>query len=337
VRILMVGGTRFIGRHLTVAALERGHDVTLFHRGRTGAELFPEASHLLGDRDGDLAPLRSGRWDATVDVCGYLPGQVHRLADALDGRSGQYVFVSSLSVYARPQPPLFGEDAPLIELPDPTVEEVTDATYGGLKVLCERAAAARFGGGTLVVRPTYVVGPFDYSGRFTWWLRRIARGGEVLAPGPADAPIQLIDVRDLAGWMVDLVEREAGGTFHTVTPPPPFGFANLLGEIAAVVGPARTTLTWVEPAFLHAAGEDDASIPLWPGGDPAGMFEAADPARAYQAGLAPRPLAQTIRETFEHELTRPTPTRPGVGLTAEREADLLARWHAGEDAPAPAR
>jgi len=335
VRILVMGGTRFVGRHLAAAALARGHAVTLFHRGRTGVELFPEATHLLGDRDGDLRALASGRWDATVDVSAYVPRQVHSLADTLADRGGRYVYISSLSVYATPQPPRFTEDAPLIELADPTVEEVTDETYGGLKVLCERAAVGRFGAGVVVIRPTYVVGPFDYTDRFTWWVHRIARGGEVLAPGPADAPIQLIDARDLAAWVVDLVERDGAGTFHTVAPPPPYSFADLLDEIVAVAGPPGITLTWVGRSFLLAAGEDERSLPLWPGGDPAGMFEAADPGRAYAAGLTPRPLAQTIRETLEHERARPAPARSGTGLPAAREADLLARWHARHPGAAP--
>jgi len=335
VRILIVGGTRFVGRHIAAAALDRDHQVTLFHRGRTGAELFPEASHLLGDRDGDLAILSQGRWDATIDVCAYVPRQVDTLAAALDGRGGHYVLISSLSVYATPQPARFGEDAPLIELPDPTVEEVTDATYGGLKVLCERAAVDRFGAGTLLIRPTYVIGPFDHSGRFTWWVRRIARGGEVLAPEPQDAPIQLVDARDQATWVVGLVEQGAGGAFNAVSPPAPFSFADMLREIVAVAGPPGTTLTWVERSFLLEAGEDDLSLPMWPGGDPAGMFEAADPRRAYGSGLAPRPLAQTIRETLEHDRAQPTTLRPGVGLPAEREAELLARWHARERAARP--
>lgn len=335
-RILIVGGTRFVGRHIAAAALGRGHEVTVFHRGRTGTDLFGEATHLLGDRNGDLAALGSGAWDATIDVCAYVPRQVNSLAAALDGRGGQYVLVSSLSVYATPQPPLFDEDSPLIELPDPTVEEVTDAeTYGGLKVLCERAAAERFGAGVLVIRPTYVVGPFDYTGRFTWWLRRIARGGEVLAPGPADAAFQLIDARDLATWTVELVEREAGGTFHTVAPPPPSSFADMLEEIVAVAGPPGTALTWVEQSFLLEAGVTEDSLPMWPGGDPAGIFEAADPRRAYEAGLAPRPLERTIQETLEHESAGPTPTRPGIGMPAEREAELLARWHARDTTATP--
>lgn len=327
-RILVIGGTRFVGRHIAAAALDRGHEVTLFHRGRTGAKLFPEATHLLGDRDTDLSVLQTGAWDATIDPSAYVPRQVRGLADRLAGRGGRYISISSTTVYATPTRPLFTEDAPLVELPDPTVEQVTGQTYGGLKVLCERAAAERFGEGVLVVRPTYVVGPFDYTGRFSWWLRRISRGGEVLAPGPADGPIQLIDARDLAAWIVDLVERDVAGTFHAVSPPPPFGFGDLLDEIVAVVGPPGTTLTWVERSFLLAAGQDDTSLPMWPGADPDSNYEAADPGRAAAAGLAPRPLGQTIHETLQHELTQPTPTRPGVGLPAAHERDLLASWHA---------
>jgi 2'-hydroxyisoflavone reductase len=333
----MIGGTRFVGRHIAAAAIDRGHEVTLFHRGKTGTDLFGEATHLLGDRDrdGDLAALGSGTWDATIDVCAYVPRQVDTLAAALGGRGGRYVFISSLSVYANPQPRLFDEDAPLIELPDPTVEEVTDATYGGLKVLCERAASDRFGDGTLLIRPTYVIGPFDHSGRFTWWVRRIARGGEVLAPEPADAPIQVIDARDMATWVVELVEKGASGSFNAISPPPPFGFADLLREIVAVAGPPGTTLTWVGRSFLLEAGEDDLSLPMWPGGDPAGMFDAADTRRSYGSGLAPRPLGRTIRETLEHDRAEPTQIRAEVGIPAEREADLLARWHARDSTATP--
>ena len=327
-RILVVGGTRFIGRHLTAVALDRGHEVTVFHRGKTGADLFPQATHLLWDRDSDLSALAPGRWDATVDTCAYVPRQVHRLADVLADRGGRYVYISSLSVYATPQPPRFTEDAALIELPDPNVEAVTDETYGGLKVLCERAATERFGAGVAVIRPNYVVGPYDYSGRFSWWLHRIAHGGEILAPAPTDAPFQVIDVRDMATWIVAGIERETGGVFHAVSPPPPFSFGDLLDQIVVVAGPPGTTLTWVDRSFLLDAGENDVTLPMWPGGDPAGMFEAADPSRAEATGLTPRPLAQTIRETLEHERAHPVPARPDVGLPAEREAELLARWRA---------
>ncbi len=246
-RILVIGGTRFVGRHLVEAALEAGHEVTLFHRGRTGADLFPELDHRLGDRDTDLSTLAEGEWDATIDTCAYVPRQVHQLADLLGERGGHHLLVSSVSVYAEPKGPGIDEDAALIELEDPSTEEVTNETYGGLKVLCERAAVERHGPRTVLVRPTYVVGPDDYTWRFPWWVARIARGGEVVAPGPGDAPAQVIDVRDLGTWMVRLLEEGHSGAFHAASPAPVFTWREQLEAIAEAVGPAGTTLRWVAP------------------------------------------------------------------------------------------
>ena len=328
-RILIIGGTVFVGRHITEAAIAAGHEVTVFHRGRSGADLFPGVTHLTGDRNADLSALADGQWDATIDVCAYFPRQVRTLAAALGGRGGRYLYISSTSAYKTPVSSGFDEDAPLAELVDPATEEITDETYGGLKVACERLAAELFGADlTTVVRPTYVVGPYDYSYRFSWWVERIARGGHVLAPGPKDGPIQVIDARDMGRWIVSLAERAVTGTFHAVSPPPPFGFADMLEAIAEQVAPAGTKLTWVDPDFLVEFGETAEAIPLWPGGDSESDINTADPARAYAAGLAPRPLAQTIADVHAAELASPTPPRAGVGLTAEREAELLAAWQA---------
>ncbi|NUT35733.1 MAG: NAD-dependent epimerase/dehydratase family protein, partial [Hamadaea sp.] len=248
-RILIVGGTRFVGRHITEAVLAAGHDVTVLHRGTTGADLFPQATHLLADRNEDLGALRGMRWDATIDVSAYRPRQVDALADVLDGGAGHYVYVSTVSVYATPARPQYGEDSPLLRLPDgPIPDEVTLETYGPLKALCEERAAARFGPGILIVRPTYVVGPGDHTGRFTYWARRLARGGTVLAPGHADRPIQVIDARDQADFVVGALAGGLSGTFNTVCRSMPFG--QLLDRIAAAVAPAGTTLTWVDPDFL---------------------------------------------------------------------------------------
>jgi nucleoside-diphosphate-sugar epimerase len=337
-RILIIGGTVFVGRHITEAAIAAGHEVTVFHRGRSGADLFPEVTHLTGDRNADLSALEgsvlaTGEWDATIDVCAYFPRQVAMLADALGGRGGRYVYISSTSAYKTPVSSGFDEDAPLAELADPATEEITDETYGGLKVACERLAAELFGEERItVVRPTYVVGPHDYSGRFTWWVERIARGGHVLAPGPKDGPIQVIDARDMGRWIVSLAERAVAGTFHAVSPAPPFGFGDMLEAIAAEVGPSGTKLTWVDADFLIEFGENAESIPLWPGGDSESDINTADPSRAYAAGLAPRPLSQTIAEVHAAELAAPTPPRAGVGLAQEREAELLAAWHAIQEA-----
>jgi 2'-hydroxyisoflavone reductase len=325
-RILIVGGTQFVGRHITEAAVAAGHEVTLLHRGQTGADLFPSATHLHADRNALPDGLLSGEWDATVDVSAYLPRQVHGLADALDGRGGRYVYISSVSVYDVPVAPGFGEDSPVQELDDPTVEEVTDATYGPLKAACERVATQRFGTSTLIVRPTYVVGPHDHLSRFTFWVERVARGGEILAPGPRDAAIQVIDARDLADWTIRLLGRPGGGVFHAVSPAPPFSFAELLEAMVAEVGPPGTTLTWVDPEFLGERGLDGESLPLWSAFDREKDLNAADPAAAFAAGLSPRPLRQTVRETYEDALRHPLPP-PAERLTAEREAGLLAEWH----------
>jgi 2'-hydroxyisoflavone reductase len=325
-RILIIGGTAFVGRHIAQAAIGSGHDVTLFHRGRTGADLFPRATHLTGDRDGDLSVLRSGDWAATIDVCAYLPRQVRALANALNGRGGHQLFISTASVYRTPVAPGFDESAPLAELADPAVEEITARTYGGLKVLCEHAAAELYGAGTTIIRPTYVIGPYDRSYRFTWWVERLARGGEVLAPGDPHDPIQIIDARDMAAWVIDLLENTVAGTFHAVSPPPPFGFGDMLEAIAAQVAPAGTMLTWVAKDYLLAEGEDDASLPMWPGGDSESAINAASPAAALAAGLRPRPLSQSVAELHQHELRFPTAVPDGTGLSPQRETDLLAGW-----------
>jgi 2'-hydroxyisoflavone reductase len=327
-RVLIIGGTRFVGRHITQAALTDGHEVTLFHRGRTGSELFPRARHLIGDRNEDLSALAHGNWDATVDACAYVPRHVRSLASALDGRGGQHVFISSTSAYGPGVRPGFTEDAPLAQLDDPATEEVTALTYGGLKVACERAVAELYAKttGATIVRPTYVIGPHDYTYRFTWWVERIARGGTVLAPGEKSDPIQVIDARDMASWIVSLITRSVTGTFHAVSPAPPFGFADMLEAIAAEVAPPGTQLSWVSRDFLLGQGEDDASLPLWPGPDPDRDINAASPAAARAAGLAPRPLRRSIAEIHASELASPTPVPAGIGLAPEREAELLERW-----------
>jgi len=327
-RLLVIGGTRFIGRHVVQQALDRGHEVTLFHRGRTNSDLFAEDSRVerrTGDRNSDLSALTDGEWDATVDTCAYVPRHVQELADVLGERGGRHLLVSSVSAYAPPTAPGFNEDSPLAELDDPTVEDITDATYGGLKVLCERAAHERYGPGTVVVRPTCVVGPDDYTWRFPWWVARIARGGEVLAPGPGGDPAQVIDVRDMADWMVRLVEDGASGAYHAVSPAPPFSWQDELEAIRDAVGPPGTTLTWVDADFLREAGVSDSDLPLWGADDPAVLMMAADPGRATATGLSPRPLAETVRDTLAWAQSVDQPAT--AGLPPDREAELLQQWH----------
>ncbi len=327
-RILMIGGTAFVGRHLAAAALDAGQDVTLFHRGKTGTDLFPQATHLIGDRDEDMSALADGSWDATIDVCAYFPRQVRSLATALRGQGGTYVFISSVSAYSPSVPPNYDESAPLADLDDPEATQVTNENYGGLKVACEKVSTELFGPDTTIIRPTYVIGPYDHSYRFTWWVDRLARGGTVLAPGAPDDPIQLIDARDQAAFVVSLLERSITGTFHTVSPAPPFGFGQMLEAIAAEVAPPGTRLTWVGSEFLLEHGVDGAALPLWAEGEADGAnMSKASPAAALAAGLRPRPLRQTIAD-IRAEDRLPGAVRPGIGLSAEREAELLARFGA---------
>jgi 2'-hydroxyisoflavone reductase len=320
----MIGGTQFVGRHIADAALAEGHDVTLFHRGVTGPDLFPEATHLLGDRNEDLSALSSRGWDATIDVCAYVPRHVTSMADALGGRGGHYTYISTISVYADPPEPGITEDAPLRALEGPPTEIVTGDTYGALKAACERAARDAFSS-LSIVRPSYVVGPHDHTERFTWWVRRFARGGEILAPGPPDDPLQVIDARDLARFTVSVTESKTDGTSHTMTPPPPFTFADMFEVLARTAGAPGHVVTWVDERFLLDAGVKEGEIPLWGARDPQRFVLAADPRRALGQGLSPRPLEDTIRDTIEW--ARSSPADPSAGLSPEREAELLAGWH----------
>ncbi|MBV1851402.1 NAD-dependent epimerase/dehydratase family protein [Catellatospora tritici] len=316
-RVLIVGGTRFVGRHLTEAVLAAGHEVTLLHRGRTNADLFPQAVHLLADRNEDLSVLAGHEFDATVDVTGYHPGQITSLAEALGGRGGHYTFVSSVSAYAPPTGPGFTEAAPLLEHTGPVEGvAVTVENYGSLKVLCEQRARELFGPDVLIVRPTYVVGPWDPYGRLDYWAQRLARGGQVLAPGDPALPTQVIDARDQAAWMASMLGR--GGVFHTVTPSVPL--ADLLDGLAREFAPAGTELTWVDDAFLLEHGADSGMLPLWGDGIAADYWVgAADPAAALAAGLVTRPVTESARDLLTVGL-------PDRLLTPDRESELLMAW-----------
>jgi 2'-hydroxyisoflavone reductase len=317
-RLLVLGGTAFVGRHFAAAALAGGHEVTLFTRGRTNSGLFPDAEHLQGDRDGGLDGLQGRSFDTAIDLSGYLPRVVRASAELLAGSVERYVFVSSISVYDDAH--RITEASPVQQLTDPGSEDVM-AHYGALKALCEDEAQAAFPGRALVIRPGLIVGAHDYTGRFSYWPRRVAAGGEVLAPGSPGTRVWVIDARDLGEWMLRMVEANATGVFNAVGPDYPLAFRELLDECRAVSG-SDAVVTWVEEEFL--LGREVApwtELPLWlPASDP---HPEVDISRAVAAGLTFRPVGDTIRAALADE---EPPTRE-AGLDPARERDLLAEWH----------
>jgi 2'-hydroxyisoflavone reductase len=325
-RILLIGGTHFVGHGIAQAALDAGHDVTLLHRNPT--DELPGATHLLADRDGDLSLLAGLSWDATVDVCAYLPGQVRHLHEALGERGGHHVLISTVSVYQEPATAGADEDSPLFDEPASDVDEVTNESYGPLKVACENAAREAYGdAGLAIVRPTYVVGPRDATARYPYWVLRAARGGTVLLPGPAEAPMQCIDARDMGAWTVRLAEQRTSGAFTAARPSTTFA-AMIADTLAALDSDAETVL--VDGEWLVEQGVDGAQLPLWSEGAPE-LALAMGTTRAEATGLTHRPFADVVRDTLAWAEAHPDQaTNPRTGLTPERERELLDAWSASQ-------
>jgi 2'-hydroxyisoflavone reductase len=319
VRLLVLGGTKFLGRHAVDAALAAGHEVTTFTRGQTNPELFPGVEHLHGDRDGDLGALAGRTWDGVVDTSGYVPRVVRQSAELLRDAVGRYVFVSSISAYGDFSEPIT-EETPVAELDDPDTEEIAES-YGALKAACERVVEGVYGDRSARVRAGLIVGPFDPTDRFTYWPRRIAAGGTVLAPGDASAPVQFVDARDLAAWLVQLALAGPGGVFNATGPAEPLTFAELLERMRAATG-SGAEIAWTDDRLVLDAGVQPwTELPLWlPDDDYAGMAR-ADISRAVDAGLAFRPLEETVLDTLAWDRTLPG-ERPT--LTPEREREILA-------------
>jgi len=316
--LLLLGGPKFVGRAVIDVASARGHEVTLFNRGTTGAGLYPELDRVVGDRDGGLEGLRGREWDAVVDTSGYLPRVVGQSAGLLADAVGHYVFVSSISVYAS-FAEVVDEGSELAELSAPGSEDIS-ADYGALKALCEREVDTAFPGRSTAVRAGLIVGPHDPTGRFTYWPHRVARGGDVLVPGPAWRPVQLVDVRDLAAWIVTAAEERLSGAFNATGP----------ATMGAVLDAARRAsgstarAVEVDDAFLTGQGVGEwMELPLWidPSNDDWRHFMEVDASRATAAGLTFRPLDETVAGALaEAALVE------GVGLTPERETELLTAW-----------
>ncbi|HSL64678.1 MAG TPA: NAD-dependent epimerase/dehydratase family protein [Gaiellaceae bacterium] len=321
-RLLVLGGTKFLGRAVVEEALARGHEVTTFTRGETNPELFPEAERLRGDRDGDLTALEGRRWDAVVDTSGYVPRVVRASAELLR-ESGFYVFVSSISVYPFPLAAGYDESTPVQELGSRDSESI-QSDYGALKAACERVVEETFGDRWAALRYGLIVGPHDPTDRFTYWVERLARGGEILAPGPPDRPWQFVDVRDGAAFALEVAGRRLTGAFNVTN-------ASTPREVLA-----GGDVVWVEDAFLAEQGVGEwMELPLWVAdGGEIGTLHGADTSRARAAGLRMRPVAETVADTLAWCHTRggrgagtaAMGGTEGVGLDPERERELLAAW-----------
>jgi 2'-hydroxyisoflavone reductase len=322
VKLLVLGGTQFLGRATVEPALERGHEVTLFNRGRTNPDLFPEVERLRGDRA--LDPIPDGEWTAVIDTSGYVPAVVRRSAEALRNSVERYLFVSSVSVYAgfREGPTEASERARLAEgQPDNELSSSYE-NYGPLKAMCEDVVTEIYGEGALIVRPGLVVGPHDPTGRFTYWPHRVARGGEFVVPGPPEERVQFVDARDLGAWMVDLCEGRESGIFNATHPG--LRWTDLV-ESCLRVTESDGQPVWIDGDWLAERGVGQwMELPLWlHEAESVGMMH-ADVSRALAAGLTFRPLDDTVQDTLEL-----AGTTEDAGLEPERESELIEAWRQG--------
>jgi 2'-hydroxyisoflavone reductase len=327
-KILILGGKRFLGIALIHALLEAGHTPTLFNRGLTNPDLFPKLTNLIGDRETDLSALKRRKWDAVIDTSGYIPRIVKRSASFLSGKCENYIFISSISVYRDFRSPDISEDYPIAQLEDPSEEDYTGDFYGPLKALCEYEIQKNFNGKVTVIRPGLIVGPNDPTDRFSYWPYRVSLGGKVLAPAPPSSNMQFIDVRDLAEFIVRMVEKQQEGAFNVTGPKKPVTFGSLL-VACREAALSDSTFVWVEEPFLLNEGVTPwTDLPLWvPSSDPsfAGFYNINN-SKALKAGLTFRPLSKTVSDTLTWLKTRPESQKMKVGLDIARETELLIKY-----------
>jgi 2'-hydroxyisoflavone reductase len=323
-RILIIGGTRFLGRHLVEAALERSHEVTLFNRGQSNPDLFPQLETIIGDREKDINRLKGRLWDAAIDVAEYVPRIVRLSVEVLKDSVSRYVFISSLSVYENFRKVGIDESYPVAKMPDQPTDENDPETYGPRKALAEKIVQDIYGERALIIRPGLIVGPHDPTDRFTYWPVRVARGGEVLAPQKPEAAIQVIDVRDLAAFIIKLIQENASGIYNATGPDSELTLGKLL-EVSKQVSGSDANIHWASLEFLNQNKvEPWSDMPTWIPDDEEGVgFSRVDVSKAIQAGLKFRPLEETVRDTLAWEQTRPPDHEWRAGLKPEREAELL--------------
>jgi 2'-hydroxyisoflavone reductase len=330
-KLLILGGTRFLGPAVVAAAMAKGFEITLFNRGKSAPDMFPELELIKGDRDLDeLDGLRDRSWDMVVDTSGYVPRQVRASAEVLKGNIGCYAFISTVSVYADQSPEIINEDAPVATVEPAVVARIRTIRqsfvhYGAMKALCEQAAESVLPGQVANVRPGLIVGPRDSSDRFTYWPVRVKRGGEILAPGDPNGEVQFIDVRDLANWVVDLCDREQAGTFNAVGFEGRMSMQELLHGCKIVLGANDARFTWVSDEFLRENKvRPYTEMPLYLPEGTRGHFDVSS---AFAHGLRTRPVGDTIKATVEwHEEDRPEHVWRSAGMREARENELLAKW-----------
>ncbi|MDQ3686078.1 MAG: NAD-dependent epimerase/dehydratase family protein [Acidobacteriota bacterium] len=334
-KILIIGGTIFLGRHLIEAALARRYQVTIFNRGQHNPDLYPEIEKLRGDRSDDLTALRGRRWDVVIDTCGYVPGVVGKSVELLADAVEHYTFISSCSVYANFDLAGTDENAPVktitseqlreaekIETGERATAFIYGEMYGALKALCERAAEEAMPGRVLNVRAGLIVGAHDYSDRFTYWVRRVAEGGEVLAPGRPERRVRVIDVRDVAEWILRMVETRQTGVYNATGAEDDLTMARLLNECRTVSGSVAGFIWASEKFLLEQKVEAWSKMPLWLPEEFNGIFAVKND-KAIAAGLTFRPLSETISDTLMWDAARPTNAERRAGLKQEREQQLL--------------
>lgn len=337
-KVLIIGGTRFLGKALVAEAMKRGHEITLFNRG-TNKEIFPEVEHLIGDRDSDLSLLKNRKWDVAIDTCGFAPHQIKKAAAVLGDNIEYYTYISSISVYKDWIPHNITEDYLLQSMPKDKLKAVEEGSishyeyYGALKVLCEAEAEKHWPGRVLHIRAGLLVGPFDYTDRLPYWVQRIEQGGKVMVPGHPDRPVQLIDIKDLATWVFNMAEIRKAGTFNLTGPDYELTMAELLNTCKAVTN-SDAEFVWADEQFvLEHKIQPWTEMPLWiPEHFP--LEEEKEPwkgsfrisiEKAVAAGLSFRPLEDTIHDVYRWEMDRQDTVRK-AGISRDKEQELLKTW-----------
>ncbi|MFK9090854.1 SDR family oxidoreductase [Bacillus salipaludis] len=337
-KVLILGGTRFLGRALAEEALGRGHEITLFNRG-TNKETFPEVEQLIGNRDHDVSLLKNRKWDVLIDTCGFAPHHIKKIADVVRDNIEHYTFISSISVYKDWTPINITEDYHLQSMPEDKLKDVEAGKispyeyYGALKVLCEAEAEKYWPSRVLQIRAGQLVGPFDYTDRLPYWVQRVAQGGKVLVPGRSDRPVQLIDVRDIATWVFNMAENRKAGTFNVTGPKHHLTIEELLNTCKDVIN-SNAEFVWVKEKFLlkHKV-QPWTEMPLWiPETFP--LEEETEPwkgafsfniEKAVNTGLSFRPLEDTVYNVYQWEKARKDNERK-AGISRVREQELLEIW-----------